>query len=102
MNKGPRDWQNLFATPRFRYIEVALYWGEEYRSLYRGLRYIEVRYIEVPLYWDKEYRSLYRGFRYIEVRYIEVPLYWDKKKSFVIPRTSLYRGSLYRGSTVLG
>ena len=24
-------------------------WGEEYRLLYRGLRYIEVRYIEVPL-----------------------------------------------------
>ena len=24
-------------------------WGEEYRSLYRGLRYIEVRYIDVPL-----------------------------------------------------
>ena len=22
------------------------YWGEEYRLLYRGLRYIEVRYIE--------------------------------------------------------
>ena len=26
------------------------YWGKENRSLYRGLRYIEVRYIEVPLY----------------------------------------------------
>ena len=25
------------------------YWGEEYRLLYRGLRYIEVRYIKVPL-----------------------------------------------------
>ena len=25
------------------------YWGEEYRLLYRGLRYIEVLYIEVPL-----------------------------------------------------
>ena len=24
-------------------------WGEEYRLLYRGLRYIEVRYIKVPL-----------------------------------------------------
>ena len=24
-------------------------WGEEYRLLYRGLRYIEVLYIEVPL-----------------------------------------------------
>ena len=26
------------------------YWGNENRSSYRGLRYIEVRYIEVPLY----------------------------------------------------
>ena len=25
------------------------YWGEEYRLLYRGLRYMDVRYIEVPL-----------------------------------------------------
>ena len=24
-------------------------WGKENRSLYRGLRYLEVRYIEVPL-----------------------------------------------------
>ena len=40
---------------RFRYIEVRLhiryyYWGEEDRSLYRGLRRIKVRYIEVLLY----------------------------------------------------
>ena len=40
---------------RFRYIEVRLhicyyYWGEEDRSLYRGLCYIKVRYIEVLLY----------------------------------------------------
>ena len=25
------------------------YWGEEYRLLYRGLRYMDVHYIEVPL-----------------------------------------------------
>ena len=25
------------------------YWGEEYRLLHRGLRYMDVRYIEVPL-----------------------------------------------------
>ena len=59
-NVRPRDWQNLFATTRFRYIEVLFHifyfdWGKENRSLCRGLRYIEVRYIEV--------------------RYIEVPLY---------------------------
>ena len=39
--------------------------------------------------------SLYRG----SFPYILLLLGW--RKSFVIPRTSLYRGSLYRGSTVL-
>ena len=53
-NEGTRNWQNLFAITSFRYIEVLFhifyyYWGEENRSLYRGLRYIVVRYIEVPL-----------------------------------------------------
>ncbi len=56
-NEGPRDWQNVFAITRFRYIEVLshtfyYYWDEECRSLYRGLRYIEVRYIEVALYYE--------------------------------------------------
>ena len=46
-NEGPRDWQNMFAIPRFRYIEVLFhifyyYWGKENRSLFRGLRYMEV------------------------------------------------------------
>ena len=41
------------------------------------------------------------------VRYTEVSLYrgctvLGRRISFVIPRTSLYGGSLYRGSTVLG
>ena len=54
-NDLARDWQHLFAMKRFRYIEVLFhifyyYWGEGNRSLYRGLRYIEVCYIEVPLY----------------------------------------------------
>ena len=54
-NEGPRNWQNLFAVTRSRYIEVHFhtvyyYWGKENLSLYRGLCYIEVRYIEVPLY----------------------------------------------------
>ena len=53
-NKGPRDWQNLFAITRFRYIEVLFhifyyYWGKENRSLYRGFHYMEVRYIEFSL-----------------------------------------------------
>ena len=54
-NEGPRDCQNLFAKPRFRYIEVLFhifyyYWSSEDRSSNRGLHYIEVRYIEVLLY----------------------------------------------------
>ena len=55
-NKEPRDWQNLFAFTRFRYIEVLfhayilLLLGKENHSLYRGLRYIEVHCIYVPLY----------------------------------------------------
>ena len=53
-NEVPRDWQNVFAITRFRYTVLFhifyYYWGKENRSLYRGLRYIEVRYIEVPLY----------------------------------------------------
>ena len=45
----------MFVFTRFRYIEVLIhifhyYWGEEYRSLHQGLRYIEVRGIEFPLY----------------------------------------------------
>ena len=33
-NEGPRDWQNLFAIPMFRYIEVLFhifyyYWSED-------------------------------------------------------------------------
>ena len=36
-------------------------------------------------YWGKENRSLYRGLRYIEVRYIDNFV----MERFVIPRTSL-------------
>ena len=47
-NEGLRDWQNLFAITRFRFIVFLFhifyyYWGRENRSLYRGLRFIEVR-----------------------------------------------------------
>ena len=36
-NEVPRDWQNLFARTRFRYIEVLFhvfynYWGKQSRS----------------------------------------------------------------------
>jgi len=63
-NEGPRDWKYLFAITRFRYIEVlfhifSYYWGKENRSLYRGLRYIEVRYIEVPLYLYGFYKGVH-------------------------------------------
>ena len=45
-NVGPRDLENLFAMPRFRYIEVLFHifyyhWGKENRSSYRGHRSIE-------------------------------------------------------------
>ena len=54
-NERPRDWHNLFAKTRFRYMEVLFhifyyYLGKESRSLNRGLRYIEVCYIEVLQY----------------------------------------------------
>ena len=49
-NEVPRDWPILVATTRFRYIEVLCHMGKQDRSLYRGLRYMEVRYINVPLY----------------------------------------------------
>ena len=44
-NEGPRDWQNMFAITRFRYIDVLFYiffyyWGKENLSLYQGLRYV--------------------------------------------------------------
>ena len=47
-NKGPRDWQNLFAMTTFPYMKVLFqifyyYWGKENRSLYRGRCYMEVR-----------------------------------------------------------
>ena len=43
-----------------------------------------------PKFWSNGSRPLYRGsFSYI----------FGERKSFVISRTSLYRGSLYRGST---
>ena len=39
-------------------------------------------------------------FRYIEVLFHTFYSYLGKKKMFIIPRTWLYRGLLYRGSTV--
>ena len=44
----PRDWGNWFVISRVHYIEVLFHtlhyhWAEKYRSLDRGLCYIEVR-----------------------------------------------------------
>ena len=55
-NKAPRDWQNLFAIMRFRYIEVLFhkffyYWGKENRFLYCSPCYTDVCYIAVRLYY---------------------------------------------------
>ena len=46
-NEVRRDWGNWFVILKVRYIEVLFltlhyYWAEKCRSLYRGLRYIEV------------------------------------------------------------
>ena len=46
-NEVLRDWGNWFFISRVHYIEVLFhtfckYWAEKYRSLYQGLRYIEV------------------------------------------------------------
>ena len=54
-NEGPRDWQNLFATTRFHYIEVLFdifyyYWCKENRSSFGGPHYVKLHYIDVPLY----------------------------------------------------
>ena len=54
-NEGSRDWQNLFAINRFRYIKVLFhifdynYWGLKKSLVIPRLRYIEVPYIGVPL-----------------------------------------------------
>ena len=52
----------------FRYIEVIFYAfdcnfgrAEDYRSLYRGIRYIEVHYIKVPLRFKLHQASEIRG-----------------------------------------
>ena len=54
-NEGPRDYQNLFAIPRFRYIDVLLLLlGKLKNSAFKFVTYTEnffteVRYVEVPL-----------------------------------------------------
>ena len=56
-NKGPRDWQNLFAVTRFRYIEVFFFFiyftiiGVKKTVRYTEDFVIEVRYIDAPLYF---------------------------------------------------
>ena len=67
-NKGSRDWQNLFAVSRFRYIEVLFhifyyYWVEENLLLYRGHRYVEIRYIEVPPIKNRGLSFLQKSFK---------------------------------------
>ena len=47
----------MFVTVVVHYIGVLSHkfdynWAEEYGSLYRGLRYIEVRYFEVLFYFS--------------------------------------------------
>ena len=54
-SEGPSDWQNVLYTEVIFHI-CYYYWGEENRSLYRGLQYKEVRYIEVPLLKTRDLR----------------------------------------------
>ena len=108
LNEVSNDWQHVFVLTGVNdhYIGVLshtfyCYWAEEYRSLYRGLRYIGVRYIGILshtfyYYWTEEHRSLYRGLRYIGFRYIGVRFhtlnyYWAEEFR------SLYWGLRYRG-----
>ena len=44
--------------------------------------------------------SLYQGFFFSRFFFIYLTIKMGERNSFVIPRTSLYRASLYRGSTV--
>ena len=56
-NKGPRDWQKLFATTRFRYIEVIFhivyyYWGKgslQCRRILGGRNLVRVRNTVKPV-----------------------------------------------------
>ena len=57
---------------------------------------VEPRYNEGPRDWQNMF--VITRFRYIEVLFHI--FYHYTKKSFAVPMTSLYRGSLYRGSTV--
>ena len=59
---------------------------------------VEPRYNEGPRNWQNMLGIT--RYRYIEVLFHIFYHYTGLKKSFAIPRTLLYRGSLYRGSTV--
>lgn len=76
--------QNTFAFSKFRYIEVLIdifhyKWRKEYRSLYQGLRYIEVRGIEFSLY-----HALYKkqGGRSLKIWFCFQQLLWDTENDF--------------------
>ena len=101
VKRSPRNWENLFVITGVRYIGFLChtfyyYWAEEYRSLYRGLRYTGVFVIPRP--------SLYRGLRYTEVFVIlRSSLYRGLRYTgvFVLPGSSLYRGLRYTGVFVI-
>ena len=71
-NEGSRDFQNVFAIARFRYIEVLFHifyynWGVKKIVRYTE-DFVKVRYIEVPLYvlvtyaTFEEYKSTMQNF----------------------------------------
>jgi len=96
-NKVPRDLSNWFVIWRVRYI-VKPRFNKVPRDLSNWFVISRVRYTvkprfnKVPRDWGNWF-VISRFFPYITLL-----LGW--KMSFVIPRTSLHRGSLNRGSTV--
>ena len=59
------------------------------KGLAKFVRYTEVLFQILDYYWGKENRSLYRGLRHIEVRYIEVPLYEYNRPVSSCPKARL-------------
>ena len=51
MTKGEQTGKQYIRITKFRnrfFSIIYYYWGEDYRSLYVRIRYIEVLYFEVP------------------------------------------------------
>ena len=90
----------MFAFTRFRYFEVLFhifyyYWGKEHRSLYRGLRYIDLLTSRA---FEREARASERKLDARAGSYHTRP---ENHANDFEKVYSLYGGSLCPGSTVL-